>query len=90
MLSGRGSGLPGEDIDRDTIGDIICNGDEDSLTECMAQEDPYEGTSRFFGENSGDNSVAIICSDPSGRNPHSLCMYSTTMKCGSKTTLQRL
>ena len=90
MLSGRGSGLRGDDIRRDSIDEIICSGDEYSLTDCMIDEDRYHGSSRFFGENSGDNSVAIICSNPSGIISHKPCKRSAALKFGFRRRCLRL
>lgn len=64
MLSGVGSALPGEDIPVDTIGRIVCNGDEDSLTDCTTQPDYY--FIGFAGEDYGENAVAVMCNNPSG------------------------
>eukprot|EP00892_Ulva_mutabilis_P007276 jgi/Ulvmu1/4920/UM202_0005.1 len=63
LLSGLGSGLPGEDVPEDTVNRIVCTGDEDALTDCAVTENDYGNIS---GENDGDNSVAIICYNPSG------------------------
>lgn len=67
LLAGEGSGLPGDDLLYDAVGVIDCSGEEDTLSDCGTATPAYDPYSSFVGENDGDNSVAIVCYNPSGR-----------------------
>lgn len=69
MLAGDGSALPGEDVERDTIGEIVCSGDELSLTDCDSYEDENGGFSLQSDQNRGQDTVAVVCYNLSGTPP---------------------
>ena len=65
ITSGEGSALPLEDGTVNTMGQIVCQGDEMSLSECQMS------VSRVFdyGTPPGDVAVALVCSSASGAVP---------------------
>ena len=62
IISGEGSALPLEDGTVNTMGQIICNGDEMSLSECRTSVSPVFD----YGAPPGDFAVALVCSSASG------------------------
>ena len=65
IVSGEGTALLREDGTVDTMGQIICQGDETSLSECQTSVPPFFD----YGTPPGDAAVALVCSSASGAMP---------------------
>eukprot|EP00892_Ulva_mutabilis_P004969 jgi/Ulvmu1/2844/UM144_0009.1 len=69
IVIGDSSALPAdfeEDIAAETVGQIICRGDEDSLADCPTTGGEPRANFRFSGAVVGDSVIALVCTTPSG------------------------
>ena len=65
LLVGDSSPFPALESAPELIRDIVCDGSEDSLSDCRIGTDYYDYRFSFVGESVPD-AVALICTTPSG------------------------